>query len=326
MMVKRLATITALSAALLSAAPAARAEKINLLLDWGWLPYHAFFLLTQDRGFYSDAGLEVNIEQGRGSATTAVVVGQGTFDIGHINVTNTAQAIAKGVPLKNIAVYQHKSSASFIGIKGHVELKNIDSLKKISIGSTPGGSDGLSLAILLKKNNIDKSALNIVSLDANTKRAALLNGSIDAVSGDSHAYSALVRGKGKEAEVMMLSDYGVDLIGFGFAANTTFLAQHPDAVRKFLAATKRGFALAAADPTAACRFIQQKVLIPGTVEKCVDYYTGLLKLSQSGTDPKWGWQSEDEWERLLATLDSVGELHGKKSAKDFYTNDFVPKS
>lgn len=324
-MLKRFFQATAAVTALLAAAPA-HAEKINLLLDWGWLPYHAFFLLAQDRGFYSDAGLEVNIEQGRGSASTAVVVGQGTFDIGHINVTNTAQAIAKGVPLKNIAIYQHKSSASFIGVKGHVELKGIESLKKISIGSTPGGSDGLSLAILLKKNNIDKSALNIVSLDANTKRAALLNSSIDAVSGDSHAYSALVRGTGKEAEVMMLSDYGVDLIGFGFASNETFLKNHPEAVRKFLAATKRGFAVAAEDPAAACRFIQQKVLIPGSVEQCVDYFTGLLKLSQSAKDPKWGWQSDEEWERLLTTLDSVGELQSKKPVKEFFTNDFVPKS
>jgi NitT/TauT family transport system substrate-binding protein len=316
----------AFSAALLAASSAQAQQKVNLLLDWGWLPYHAVFLLAQDRGFYKEAGLDVSVEQGRGSVTTAVVVGQGSFDIGHINVTNTAQAIAKGVPLKNIAIYQHKSSASFIGIKGKVELSNVEALKKVSIGSTPGGSDGLSLAILMKRNNIQKSALNVVSLDANTKRAALLNGNIDVVSGDSHAYSALVRGTGRDAEVMMLSDYGVDLIGFGFAANESFIKKEPEAVRKFLAATKKGFAVGVEDPAAACRFIQQKVLMPGTVETCVDYFGGLIKLSQSPKDAKWGWQSDEEWERLLTTLDSVGELPGKKATKDYFTNDFLPKS
>src|SRR5919106_3443459 len=120
----KIVSVFALSTALLAASSAQAQQKVNLLLDWGWLPYHSVFLLAQDRGFYSEAGLDVNIEQGRGSVTTAVVVGQGSFDIGHINVTNTAQAIAKGVPLKNIAIYQHKSSASFIGIKGKVELSN----------------------------------------------------------------------------------------------------------------------------------------------------------------------------------------------------------
>ena len=77
------------------------------------------------------------------------------------------RSVVPGVPLRNVAIYQHKSSASFIGIKGKVELSNVEALKKVSIGSTPGGSDGLSLAILMKKNNIQKSALNVVSLELN---------------------------------------------------------------------------------------------------------------------------------------------------------------
>ena len=94
----------ALALGLAGIAPAAAQEKVSLLLDWGWLPYHTVFLLAQDRGFYKDAGLDLKIEQGRGSANAAVVVGQGNFDLGHINITNAAQAIAKGVPLKVIAV------------------------------------------------------------------------------------------------------------------------------------------------------------------------------------------------------------------------------
>ena len=68
------------------------------------------------------------------------------------------------------------------------------------------------------------------------------------------------------------------------------------------------------------------MLIPGSVEQCVDYSSGLFQLSQSPKDPKWGWQSDDEWKRLIATLASVGELQSKKPAQEFFTNDFVPKS
>ena len=52
----------------------AQAQKVSLLLDWAWIPYHTVFLVAQDRGFYKEAGLDVTIEQGRGSATTTVVV------------------------------------------------------------------------------------------------------------------------------------------------------------------------------------------------------------------------------------------------------------
>jgi len=305
-------------------AQSAQAQKVSLLLDWGWIPYHTVFLTAENLGYYRDAGLDVTIEQGRGSATTAVVVGQGGFDIGHLNITNAAQAIGKGVPLKVVAIYQHRTAASFIGIKGNVQLNGPQSLKGLKIGSTPGGSDGLSLALFTKLNNIPPSDLNIVALDANTKRVALLNGTVNVVSGDSHAFGAIVRGSGKEPVFLMLADYGVPLLGFGFAVNETFLQREPEAVKKFLAATKRGFQAAVANPTEACRLIQSKVFVGGSTEQCVDYFMGLMALSQSPSDPDWGRQSTEEWEKLISTLKGVNEIESDKKPTDYFTNDFVP--
>ena len=173
-------------------------DKVRLLLDWAWLPYHSPFVLAQEKGYFKEQGLDVEMEQGRGSATTALLVGNGQFDIGHLNITNAAQTIGKGLPLKVIALYQHKSSASFIGIKGRVALGGIDDLKKLKIGSTPGGSDVLGMKIFTKMNNIDPSSLNVISLNAEAKNVALLNGSVDVLSGDSHAYEAIVRGAGMQ--------------------------------------------------------------------------------------------------------------------------------
>ncbi|MGE0724309.1 MAG: ABC transporter substrate-binding protein [Alphaproteobacteria bacterium] len=314
----------ALALGLAGIAPAAAQEKVSLLLDWGWLPYHTVFLLAQDRGFYKDAGLDLKIEQGRGSANAAVVVGQGNFDLGHINITNAAQAIAKGVPLKVIAVYQHRSSASFISFKDKLELKGPESLKNAKIGSTPGGSDALSLALFTKIVKVPRESLNVVGMDGAAKRVALLSGAVDVVSGDSHAYAAIVRGAGKEPSILHVSDYGATLLGFGFVGNESFLKAKPEAAKKFLAATRKGFELGASDPKAACQFIQAKVLIPGSLEQCVDYYTGLIALSQSPKDKDWGRQSEKEWAGLIETLSSVGEIKTDKKPSEFYTNDFLP--
>lgn len=244
-----LAALALLAGATLTPA-AAQTEKVRVLLDWGWLPYHSSFFLAQERGYFKEAGVEAEIEQGRGSNTTAILVGQRSFDLGHLNVTNAAAAIAKGVPLKVIAVYQHRSSASFIGIKGRVKLDGPESLKGLKIGSTPGGSDGLSLSIFRRSNNIPDNALNVISLDASAKTAGLLTNQVDVVSGDSHAYQAIVRGAGHEPVAMELASFGVPLLGFGFATNETFLKERPKAAKAFLAAAKRGFADAVADPRA----------------------------------------------------------------------------
>ena len=298
---------------------------VRVLLDWAWLPYHTTFLVAQEKGYFKDAGLDVQLEQGRGSATTALMLSQSGFDIAHLNTTNAAQMISRGGAIKMVGIYQHRTAAAFIGIKGKVKLEGPQSLKGIKIGSTPGGSDALSLKVFTAANKMKLTDLNVVALESNAKTAALFGGTIDAVSGDSPAFNAYVRATNQVPETLQLSDYGVPLIGFGFAVNNGYLAKNPEAVAKFLAATKRGFAEAARDYKAACELMQAKVHLAGTVERCVDYNNGVLALSTSPTDPKWGLQSSEEWTRLVAALKDAGELFGDKPLTTYYTNDFVPK-
>lgn len=318
----------ALTACLIGLAIQARAQPltpVRVLLDWAWLPYHATFLVAQEKGYYKEAGLDVQLEQGRGSATTALMLSEGGFDIAHLNVTNAAQMISKGGAIQVVDIYQHKTGAAFIGIQGKVRLDGPQSLKGIKIGSTPGGSDGLSLKVFLAANKMKPTDLNVVALDANAKTAALFSGTIDAVSGDSPAFEAYVRATNQQPATMQLSHFGVNLIGFGFAANTSYLAKNPDIVRKFLAATRKGFAEAARDYKAACELMQAKVHLAGTIERCVDYNKGILALSTPPTDANWGQQSSEEWKRLLATLKDAGELFGDEPLSTYYTNDFVSK-
>ena len=299
---------------------------VKVLLDWAWLPYHAPFLIAQEKGYYKDEGLNVMLEQGRGSATTALLLSQGNFDIAHVNITNAAQMVGKGGPIKTVALYQHKTAAAFIGIKGKVKLDGPQSLKGIKIGSTPGGSDALSLRIFANANGMKVPDLNVVALDANAKTTALFSGTIDVVSGDSPAFNAYVRATNQEPVTLQLADAGVPLLGFGFAANNAYLAKNPEVVRKFLAASKRGLAEAARDYKAACELMQAKVHLAGTVERRVDYNQGLLALSTPPTDPTWGQQSPEEWTKLVATLKAAGELPADdKPLATYYTNDFVPK-
>lgn len=314
-----------LLASVVLAQPAAAQTPVKLLLDWAWLPYHAAFLVAEEKGYYKEAGLTVTLEQGRGSATTALMLSQGSFDMAHVNVTNAAQMVGKGGAIKTVAVYQHKTAAAFIGIKGKVKLDGPQSLKGIKIGSTPGGSDGLSLRIFAANNGMKVTDLNVVALDANAKTTALFGGTIDAVSGDSPAFNAYVRATNQEPVTLQLADAGVPLLGFGFAANNAWAAKNKEIIPKFLAASKRGFAEAARDYKAACELMQAKVHLAGTIERCIDYNKGLLALSTPPTAADWGLQTEEEWRKLVDTLKAAGELPADKPLATYYTNEFLPK-
>jgi hypothetical protein len=58
----------ALSSCLIGLALPAMAQSltpVKVLLDWAWLPYHTTFLVAQEKGYYREAGLDVQLEQTR---------------------------------------------------------------------------------------------------------------------------------------------------------------------------------------------------------------------------------------------------------------------
>ncbi|WP_342641000.1 ABC transporter substrate-binding protein [Rhodoligotrophos ferricapiens] len=299
-------------------------ETVRLGLDWGYLPYHAPLVVGLEKGYFKDEGIDLHMEPGRGSATTAIMLGEGNYDIAHINTTNAAVAISKGVPIKVVNVYQTKTAASFIGIEGRVELTGIDAVKKYRIGSTPGGSDQLSLRIFRAVNNLSEGDLHIVSLDANAKQAALLSNSIDLISGDGFAYAAVIRGTGQKPVVLSLAQFGVPLLGFGYSANAEFLKEKPQVVAAFMRAMKRSWQEAVANVDAACELARDKLELPNAQEACIDYFNGLINLSVSPNDPNWGRQNDEMWTKLLGTLAEVGEIEKDFTVSDYYTNEFVP--
>ena len=69
------------AAALLAATPFVRAqgslEKFKFNLGWKVEATAAGFLLAQQRGYYKDAGLDVAIDTGNGSAAAISLVGGG---------------------------------------------------------------------------------------------------------------------------------------------------------------------------------------------------------------------------------------------------------
>lgn len=302
----------------------AQAESLTVVLDWAWRPHHAPFVLAMDKGYYKEAGLDVVIEQGRGSGSSAVLVGEKNFELAHLNVTNAAQAIGKGVPIRVVSVYQHKTASAFIGVKGRVTLEKADDLKSLKIGSTPGGSDQLGLTVFSKVTGIPREELNVVSLEGNTKTAALLTGQVDVVSGDTYAFLALVRAGGEEPVVLAHADLDVPLLGFGFAANEEVLEQKPEAIRTFLEVTKRAYVEAAADYEASCQLLMDKVDYIGSMEGCIEYFSNLVDLSDEPGSENWGRQSAEEWDKLVGLMRDIGEIQSDKPASAYYTTQVEP--
>ena len=76
---------TGAAAVLCAAAPFVRAQgslqKLKFNLGWKVEASGAGFLLAQQRGYYKDAGLDVAIDTGNGSAAAISLVAGGAYDV-----------------------------------------------------------------------------------------------------------------------------------------------------------------------------------------------------------------------------------------------------
>src|ERR1700729_3859317 len=83
-------------ALLASAAPAAATEKVSLILNWVAGGDHAPYYYARARGWYSAAGLDVELLQGSGSSVAAQRAGAGINQFGLADMTAVLVAIGKG--------------------------------------------------------------------------------------------------------------------------------------------------------------------------------------------------------------------------------------
>ena len=63
-------------------ASSGKTEKVDFRLNWVIAGNHAPFYLAKEKGYWSDCGLDVNMEAGKGSGDTAQLVATGSQEFG----------------------------------------------------------------------------------------------------------------------------------------------------------------------------------------------------------------------------------------------------
>ena len=223
-------------------------EKVTLMLNWYLYSEHAPFFLGKERGFFSDEGIDLEIQEGRGSAVTAQAVAAKSATFGYIDVTTMIKAAAKGAPLKSTGVLFQLSPMSVMGFSE----KNIRTPKDIvgkTVAITPGDSMSQMWPLFLKANNIQADQIKIVSGDGQTKLNAVMNGQADLLLGYVMDQAIKLQdATGKSVTPIKFADSGVNQISSGIITNKSLLTDNPDLVRRFMRAATRSAEAAEKSP------------------------------------------------------------------------------
>jgi NitT/TauT family transport system substrate-binding protein len=235
----RLAASVAVAGPAIDRAAAARADDVlpirvaTATSDSYGEPYYA-----ADGGFFTRAGLDATMLNFGNGSQALTALASGSADVGLTNPVSLVQAIQSGLPFTCIAGSCYYSSAApttglFVAkdapFRGARDLEG----KTIALGSLKSLDAG-AISAWFEKSGADVTKATIVEVPFAEMSAAVQRGTVAAASIPEPFMSA-------GAPVLRLIAKQYDLISPRFyidvwAASTSFVAQHPQAARRFVSA------------------------------------------------------------------------------------------
>lgn len=300
-----------------------KTEDVTVILDYVANTNHTGMYVALDQGYYEAEGLNVNIiEPTEGATATLIAVGKGDFGISYQEDVTIALTSEDPLPIQAIAaIIQHNTS----GFATYAD-KDIKSPKDFE-GKTYAGWGGPGEEAVLKavmaKDGGDFSKLNMVISDGSGFEA--LKNNVDVM----WFFEAWDNVKCKMndfpinyMEVRQL-DERLDYYTPVIIANQETLANKPEMVKKFLAATEKGYRYAIEHPAESAAILQKYA---------PDYSLEMLTMSQEYLADKymedvenWGIMKDEVWDNYTDFMVEYGVIKEAIPAADCYTNDFLPQ-
>lgn len=234
-------------ALLASAAPAAATEKVSLILNWVAGGDHAPYYYARARGWYSAAGLDVELLQGSGSSVAAQRAGAGINQFGLADMTTVLVAIGKGADEVAVMNVYANYPGGFYWLKSS-GVRSVKDLAGKRIGNPPGDAARALWPALAKANNMNPDTVTWVNLSPNAKLAALKAGSVDAVTEFYNLHHIYERELGPDLGYLAWKDAGLNPYGNSIVVNGAYLSDHRDHVAAFVKVTQKAFAACVAEP------------------------------------------------------------------------------
>ncbi len=165
----------------LAPAPALAADKLTVMLDWFVNPDHAPLYVALEKGYFRDAGLDVQLIAPADPNDPPKLVAAGRADVAISYQPELHLQVAEGLPLARIGTLVATPLNTVISL----ENGPIDSLKDLKgrkVGFSIGGSEDALLATMLESVGLSLKDVTMVNVNFSLS-PALLAGQVDATIG-----------------------------------------------------------------------------------------------------------------------------------------------
>lgn len=224
---------------------------VTYLTSFNTFGRDAYVYVAQEKGFFEEAGFNVDIQPGTGTVDVLKLVASGKADFGVGDFQAAALTVAnEGLPVRVVSSIHDKSLAAIATAEGYGIEKPAD-LEGKKIADQPGSVNEVLFPVYAEAAGIDASKVEFVPAQPPALPQLLASKQVDAI-GQFVVAGGLIKGAtGAAAVFLPFSDYLDDLYGNALFVNEKLAESDPEMVARFNEALHRGLAYTIEHPEEA---------------------------------------------------------------------------
>jgi len=296
---------------------------VKFLLDWVPNTNHTGIFVAKAKGYFKEAGLDVDIIQpGEVYPEAAVVSGTADFGISFQEIVTLARADA--IPIVSIAaVIQHNTSG--FASPAALKVTSPAGFEGLRYGSFASAFEAPTLTSLMKNAGGGFSELKIVETGFSDPLALIAAKQIDLAWIFYGWQGFQAQQQGIPLNVVMMKDYFNSVPDYYTPLVITSedtIAKKPGLVKAFMKALSRGYDFSVKNPSQAAEILLDEV--PELDSATVKASQNWISQQYQAEAPRWGEQKESVWQNYTDWLVREGILSTPISASASFTNQFLP--
>ena len=305
--------------------------KIPFTLDWKFEGPSAPFFNAIDKGYFKEAGLDVEISPGKGSLDAIPKVATGSFPLGFADINSLIKFLDQNpdAPVTAIMMIYDKPPFAVIGRKS-LGIKSPADLPGSVLGAPPPDGAWAQFPSFAKANGLDMNKIKVEPVGFPTREPMLAEGKVASVTGYSFSsFLNLVRLGVPEDDIttILMADHGLKLYGNAIIVNTDFASSNAKVVKSFLGAVGKGWKDAVSNPSSAIDALVKRN--PAADKNLEERRFNLALTGNVMTDYviKNGMGNIDKarFEAAIAQLSETYKYKTKPNAKLYFTDAYLPK-
>ncbi len=316
-----------LAAAAAGAPEAQQTQKVVFALNWFAVGDHAAYWVALEKGYYKARGLDVELQNSKGSGDSLAKVDTNRADVGLADAAVVIPRIAQGARVKIVGAVFDSTPLNFWmwASSGITRPKDLEGK---TLAAPPGDAQRQLFPAFAKLHGIDTAKVKWLSIEPAAKFVSLSEKRADVVADYVTGLPFYEKAIGKENLASMpWHKHGFDIYSMAIVASEKTLAERPKVLREFVAASYLGWRDVMESPKAALEIFKKRVpeIDLALIEPNLRLGLELMKTERYARHGI-GWVDRAKMCATVELLNSyMPDLPRKVGCDEVFTNEFLTK-